>query len=181
MSRIGKLPITIPEGVEVNIKEGEVSCKGPQGQTNLEMDSRIKIEKEESVLKVSLVNENDDRAVWGTYRQLINNMLLGVSEGFEKKMEIVGVGYKAQAQGDKLVLNVGYSNPVEIKAEEGIKFAVEKNIIIVSGIDKHKVGQVAAKIRAVRLPEPYKGKGIRYIDEHVRKKAGKKAVAAMGE
>lgn len=176
MSRIGKLPVKIPQGVEVNISETSVTCKGPKGELSIEINPCVLIEKEESEIKIVL-KDGCDSALWGTYRQHIFNMVNGVTKEYEKKLEVVGVGFKAQAQGDKLVLNIGFTHPVEIKAPKGINFKVEKNIIIVSGIDKQLVGQIAAEIRAYKVPEPYKGKGIRYIDEHVRKKEGKKAVA----
>lgn len=177
MSRIGKLPVEVPEGVEIKITEENIICKGPKGELKLALDSSVNIEQKDSEITVSLKDETR-KAMWGTYRQLICNLIEGVTKGFEKKLEIVGVGYKAQAQGKKIVITVGYTNPVEKEAPEGIEFKVDKNIITVSGIDKQQVGQVAAEIRAVKTPEPYKGKGIRYIDEHVRKKEGKKAVAS---
>lgn len=176
MSRIGKLPVKIPEGVEVNVSETSVTCKGPKGELSIELDPCIKVEKKESEIEVVLKNECKN-ALWGTYRQHIFNMVNGVLKEYEKKLEVVGVGFKVQAQGDKLVLNIGFTHPVEIMAPKGISFKVEKNIIIVSGIDKQLVGQTAAEIRAHKMPEPYKGKGVRYVDEHVRKKEGKKAVA----
>lgn len=176
MSRIGKLPIKIPEGAEINIADDLIKCKGPKGELSLKIDPCVKVEKKESEIVVTL-KKDCNAALWGTYRQLIANMLSGVLKEYEKKLEIVGVGFKAQAQGDKLVLNIGFSHPVEIKAPQGISFKVEKNIIIVTGIDKQLVGQIAAEIRAHKVPEPYKGKGIRYVDEYVRKKEGKKAVA----
>ena len=177
MSRIGKLPVSIPEGVEIKITEKNIICKGPKGELTLDSNPNVKIEQKNSEIVVSLKNK-DDKAIWGTYRQLIANLIEGVTKGFEKKLEVVGVGYKVQAQGKKLVITIGYTNPVEVEAPEGIEFKVEKNIITISGIDKQLVGQTAAEIRKVRTPEPYKGKGIRYIDEHVRKKEGKKAVAS---
>ncbi len=177
MSRIGKLPITIPEGVEIKITESNIICKGPKGELKLDLNPNVGIEKKDSQIIVSLKNKAM-KAMWGTYRQLVSNLVEGVVRGFEKKLEIVGVGYKAQIQGKKLVITIGYTNPVEIEAPAGIEFKVEKNIIIISGIDKQLVGQISAEIREVRSPEPYKGKGIRYIDEHVRKKEGKKATAS---
>ena len=177
MSRIGKLPVKITEGIEVKITDNNISCKGPKGELSLDINPSVEVVQKDSDVIVTLKNK-EKKEMWGTYRQLIANLIEGVSKGFEKKLEIVGVGYKAQLQGKKLVITIGYTNPVEIEAPEGIEFKVEKNIIIVSGIDKQHVGQVAAEIREVRTPEPYKGKGIRYVGEYVRKKEGKKAVAS---
>ncbi|NQU99935.1 MAG: 50S ribosomal protein L6 [Parcubacteria group bacterium] len=177
MSRIGKLPVSIPEGVEIKITEENIICKGPKGELKLDLDPSVKIEQKDSEIVVSL-EDNTRKAMWGTYRQLIFNLIEGVTKGFEKKLEVVGVGYKAQAQGKKIVITVGYTNPVEMEAPEGIEFKVEKNIIAISGIDKQQVGQTAAEIRQVKTPEPYKGKGIRYVGEHVRKKEGKKAATS---
>jgi large subunit ribosomal protein L6 len=182
MSRIGKQPIVIPENVEVKIGEDEIKVKGPQGELTQSIPPQIKL-----ILKDSSTGQKElqvtpqekskkTSALWGLLRALIFNMVKGVTEGFEKKLEIEGVGYRASLQGNKLVLNLGFSHPIEIEAPAGIEFKVEKNIITVSGIDKQLVGQVAAKIRAQRKPEPYKGKGIRYLDEVIRRKAGKKTV-----
>lgn len=184
MSRIGRKTIKIPEGVEVQVTDGKITCKGQAGQLDLELDARFVVEVEGSDLTVTARDEKDidseTSAMWGTTRALIRNMIEGVSKSFTKKLEINGVGYSAQASGRKLTMKMGFSHPVEIEAPEGVEFKVEKNIISVIGIDKEVVGQVAANVRAVRTPEPYKGKGIRYIDEHVRRKAGKKAVANEG-
>ncbi|MGK7935993.1 MAG: 50S ribosomal protein L6 [Xenococcaceae cyanobacterium] len=175
MSRIGKRPITIPDKVTVDIKDSHVSVKGPKGTLDRELPSLVAIEKDGNVLQV--VTQNDSRIArqrHGLSRTLVANMVEGVSKGFEKKLQIQGVGYRAQAQGKKLTLNVGYSKPVEMQMPEGITVAVEKNTeITVSGIDKEIVGNTAATIRGVRPPEPYKGKGIRYLGEMVRRKAGK--------
>jgi large subunit ribosomal protein L6 len=175
MSRIGKRPITIPNKVNVDIKERHITVKGPKGTLERELPTLIVVEQEGETLKVS--PENDSRIArqrHGLSRTLVANMVEGVSEGFVKKLQIQGVGYRAQAQGRKLTLNVGYSKPVEMDMPEGIQVAVEKNTeITISGIDKEVVGNIAAQIRAVRPPEPYKGKGIRYLGEVVRRKAGK--------
>lgn len=175
MSRIGKRPITIPDKVTVDIKDSHVSVKGPKGTLDRELPSLVAIEKDGNVLQV--VTQNDSRIArqrHGLSRTLVANMVEGVSKGFEKKLQIQGVGYRAQAQGKKLTLNVGYSKPVEMQMPEGITVAVEKNTeITVSGINKEIVGNTAATIRGVRPPEPYKGKGIRYLGEMVRRKAGK--------
>ena len=175
MSRIGKRPIAIPQKVTVEIKGQHVTVKGPKGNLSRELPSKVKVAQEDNQLKV--VREDESRTArerHGLCRTLVANMVAGVSQGFEKRLNIIGVGYRAQAQGKNLTLNVGYSKPVEMQMPEGVQVAVEKNtLVIVSGIDKEVVGNIAARIRAVRPPEPYKGKGIRYIDEVVRRKAGK--------
>ena len=177
MSRIGKQPIQIPANVQVNISQDEVKIKGPQGELNQSIPSQLKLILEEQELKVIPQGKSKNTsALWGLFRSLIFNMVQGVSQGFEKKLEIEGVGYRASLQGNKLILNLGFSHPIEIEAPEGIEFKVDKNIITVSGIDKQLVGQLAAKIRDQRKPEPYKGKGIHYLGEVIRRKAGKKAV-----
>lgn len=181
MSRIGRKPIIIPKDVKVKIENDRVIVNGPKGELEQSLPSQIGLTQRENEGDQELVvkpkkNSKDNRAMWGLIRSLIANMIMGVTEGFEKKLSIEGVGYRAVLQGNKLILNLGFSHPIEIEAPEGISFVVEKNIITVSGMDKQLVGQIAAKIRDQRKPEPYKGKGIRYIDEVVRRKAGKKAV-----
>ena len=175
MSRIGKQPVPIPDKVSVDVKGRHVTVKGPKGTLARELPETIVVEQEGSNVKVS--PENDSRIArqrHGLCRTLVANMVEGVSKGFEKRLQIQGVGYRAQAQGKKLTLNVGYSNPVEMQMPEGIDVAVEKNTeVILNGIDKEVLGNIAARIRAVRPPEPYKGKGIRYLGEQVRRKAGK--------
>ena len=175
MSRIGKRPIPIPTGVTVNIKGSHVAVKGPKGNLERELADLISVEQEGNEIKVAPKNDSrTGRQLHGLSRTLVANMIEGVSKGFEKRLQIIGVGYRAQAQGQKLTLNVGYSKPVEMQMPAGIQVAVEKNTdVIVTGIDKEVVGNVSAKIRAVRPPEPYKGKGIRYLNEAVRRKAGK--------
>lgn len=176
MSRIGKLPVSILSGVTITVgDDNTVTVKGPKGQLSEKISAEMILEQENGVLTVKRPSDNKNhRALHGLSRTLINNMVVGVTSGFSKKLEIVGVGYRAQMQGNKLVLNVGYSHPVEFEAPEGIKFEVPgPNSIIVSGIDKQQVGQIAANIRKVREPEPYKGKGIRYENEYVRRKEGK--------
>ena len=175
MSRIGKRPITIPDKVTIDIKDSHVTVKGPKGTLARELPSLVAVEQDGNVVQVVTQNESRiARQRHGLSRTLVANMVDGVSKGFEKKLQIQGVGYRAQAQGKKLTLNVGYSKPVEMQMPEGITVAVEKNTeITVSGIDKEVVGNVAATIRGVRPPEPYKGKGIRYLGEMVRRKAGK--------
>lgn len=175
MSRIGKRPIPIPNKVTVSINGSDITVKGPKGELSRTLPSTVTVAQEGDTLCV--VRENDSRIArqrHGLCRTLVSNMVEGVANGFEKRLEIQGVGYRAQAQGSKLTLNVGYSKPVEMDMPPGIQVAVDKNTeVIVSGIDKEIVGNTAAKIRDVRPPEPYKGKGIRYKGEIVRRKAGK--------
>ncbi|ASE36671.1 MULTISPECIES: 50S ribosomal protein L6 [Staphylococcus] len=175
MSRVGKKVIEIPNDVTVSIDNNTVTVKGPKGELSKTLSERMTYKQEDNALEVIRPTDSqEDRTVHGTTRALINNMVLGVSQGFSKSLELVGVGYRAQMQGENLVLNVGYSHPVEIKAEDGISFSVEKNTnVTVSGISKELVGATASNIRSVRPPEPYKGKGIRYKDEYVRRKEGK--------
>ncbi|MRG88031.1 50S ribosomal protein L6 [Salinibacillus xinjiangensis] len=177
MSRIGLKPLEIPEGVEVNVNEGNVVVKGPKGELTRSFNPDMNIKIEDNVLTVERPSDNKEhRALHGTTRSLIANMVEGVSKGFEKALEINGVGYRAQKQGNKVVVNAGYSHPVELDSVEGIEVEVPSNTkIVVKGIDKEKVGAVAANIRAIRPPEPYKGKGIRYEGEYVRRKEGKTA------
>jgi len=175
MSRIGKRPIPIPSKVTVVIDGQNVSVKGPKGELARALPPEVEVLQEGEEV---LVNRRDDSRVarqrHGLCRTLVSNMVEGVSQGFQKRLEIQGVGYRAQVQGKNLILNVGYSNPVQIEPPEGISLSVEGNTnIMVSGIDKEVVGNIAAQIRAVRPPEPYKGKGIRYANEMVRRKAGK--------
>lgn len=174
MSRIGKLPISIVDGVEVTIAEGNyVTVKGPKGQLEKQLHPDMTLVKEDGQVKVICPSE-DKNALWGLTRTLLNNMVIGVTQGYQKSLELVGVGYRAQLQGKKLVLQVGYSHPVEFDPEDGMEIEVPAPTkIIVKGIDKEKVGSLAANIRAVREPEPYKGKGIRYEGEVVKLKAGK--------
>ncbi len=173
MSRIGKNPITIPQGVEVTVNDNKVTVKGPKGTLTEEFLNDVKVEVVEGKIIVSLVNENASN-IHGLTRSLINNMVVGVTEGFQKELEINGIGYRAQKQGNKVVLTLGFSHPVEIEAPEGITIDVpSQNSIVVKGINKQLVGQVAANIREYKLPEPYKGKGIKYVGEHIRRKEGK--------
>ena len=176
MSRIGKLPVSIPGGVTITVGDGNVvNVKGPKGTLTETLSPEMKIEEENGVMHVSRPSDDKrHRALHGLTRSLLHNMVVGTTDGFVKTLEIVGVGYRAQVNGKKLVLNVGYSHPVEIDPPEGISFECPTpNKILVKGIDKQAVGQIAADIRAVRSPEPYKGKGIRYENEHVRRKEGK--------
>jgi len=175
VSRIGKLPIEIPDGVEVKINDNTVMVKGPKGSLEKEMHPSMDILLEDNQIVVKRPSDTKQhKALHGLTRSLIANMVEGVTKGFQKVLEIHGVGYRAAKQGNKLVLNVGYSHPVEIPQPEGIEIEVpQNNKIVIKGIDKEKVGTLAAKIRAVREPEPYKGKGIRYENEYVRRKEGK--------
>lgn len=178
MSRIGKLPVTIPEGVEAHVSDGTISIKGPKGELVKEIPGELKIEINDGKAVVSAKSKSKfANALHGTYRALISNMVHGVTVGWEKTLEMVGTGYRAELKGNDLVLTIGFSHPVVIQAPDGITFKVEKTVITVSGIDKEKVGQVSANIRAVRPPEPYKGKGIKYTNEVIRRKAGKAAKA----
>ena len=177
MSRIGKKPIEIPQGVEVKIDGQQVLIKGSKGELSLEVRPEIRVEaKTGQIFVAPQLETKKTRAFWGLTRALLQNMVKGVSHGYEKKLEIEGVGYRANLEGQDLVLNIGFTHPVKIKAPQSIKFSVDKNTITVSGIDKGLVGEVAAKIRRVRPPEPYKGKGIKYAGEQIRRKVGKKAV-----
>ncbi len=183
MSRIGRQQINIPAEVEVKIDDGKIICKGPKGTLDFVFDKRVKIEIKDKLINLSIPTESNSielSAIWGTTRALINNMIKGVKEGFEKKLEINGVGYNAQSAGKKLTLNLGFSHPVEVEIPGNIEVKVEKNVITIAGINKQEVGQFAARIREYKKPEPYKGKGIKYIDEHIRKKAGKKVVGSEG-
>jgi large subunit ribosomal protein L6 len=177
MSRIGKRPIEVPAGVIVSIDPGRVTVSGPKGELRQQVPQRMQIAHEEGTITVTRPTERgDDRALHGLTRTLIANMVEGVTAGFEKRLEIQGVGYRAALSGSNLELQVGYSHPVRITPREGISFEVPiPTQIVVRGIDKQIVGQTAAEIRKVRPPEPYKGKGIRYEGEHVRRKVGKRA------
>lgn len=174
MSRIGKLPVIIPEDVKVTINGSKIDVSGAKGSLSLSLVPGIQAQPDQN--KIILTRADDqkiNKSNHGLMRSLLNNMVYGVKNEFEKKLEINGVGFKVNLNGDKLVLNVGFSHPVEYKIPEGIKITVEQNIISISGIDKQKVGQVAAEIRDIKKPEPYKGKGIKYIDEKIIRKSGK--------
>ena len=179
MSRIGKKPILIPENVEVKIEDEKVTVRGPRGEITKEIRPEIKIEmKEGKIFVLPQIETKKTKAFWGLTRALLANAVEGVTKGYERQLQIEGIGFRANLEGDNLVLQVGFTHPVKINAPEGIRFAVEKNIITVSGIDKGLVSQTAAIIRKVKKPEPYKGKGIRYVGEVIRKKVGKKAAGA---
>ena len=179
MSKIGKQPIIIPEDVKVNLDKNNIKVMGPKGTLEKSLPKDLEFDFQENVLIVKpLMSDRQTKALWGTWRALINNMVIGVKDGFSKELEYKGVGYKAVVEGDMLNLALGFSHPINIKTPEGINFKTEKNSIIISGIDKELVGQVAAKIRKLRPPEPYKGKGIKYKDEVIRRKEGKKVVGS---
>ena len=176
MSRIGKLPITVPQGVDVTIgSDNLITAKGPMGTLTEKMHPNMIIKKDGDTITVERPNDEKlNKSLHGLTRTLVANMVKGVSEGYKKELEINGVGYRAAKQGNKLVMNLGYSHQVEMEEIEGIKIDVpQPNQIIISGPDKQKVGQFAAKVREKRMPEPYKGKGIKYIDERIRRKEGK--------
>ena len=179
MSRIGKKTIEVPQGVKVEISEKEMKISGPKGELVQAIHPEIKVELKDSKILVAPKTElsKKGRGLWGLYRVLVSNMIEGVSKGFEKKLEIEGVGFKAAVEGDNLVLSLGFTNPVKIQKIPGINFAVDKNVIIVSGPDKERVGHIAALIRKQKRAEPYKGKGIKYQGEAIRRKEGKKVVA----
>lgn len=179
MSRLAKKPIDIPESVKANLENEVLTVKGPKGELKQKIHSfvAIKIDKNNLTVEIEDKNDKDQKAMQGTFYRLICNMIKGVVEGFLKKLEINGVGYKTSVQNKILTLNVGFSHPVEFNIPDGIEIKTEKNVITVSGIDKQLVGEVAAKIRRIRKPEPYKGTGIKYSDEVIRIKAGKAAKA----
>lgn len=177
MSRVGNKPVEIKEGVTVEVLGQDVRAKGPKGELSIILNQGVSAKVEDG--KVALVVKDDSKELaklHGLSRTLVSNMIEGVAEGFEKKLEFNGVGYRANVEGRDLVLNLGYSHPIKYTPREGIEIKVEKNVITVAGIDKQLVGQTAAEIREFRKPEPYKGKGIKYEDEHIRRKAGKAAV-----
>ena len=175
MSRIGKKPIAIPSGVKVEVKEGVIFVEGSKGKLNRALSDRITVEiKEAQVFVNRVANTKMDRAFHGLYRALINNMIKGVNEGYVKELEIIGVGFKAAVQGNTLVLNLGFSHPVNFSIPEGIKIEAPKPTqLVIKSIDKELIGKIATEIRAIYPPEPYKGKGVRFVGEHVKKKVGK--------
>lgn len=176
MSKIGKQPVKLLEGVSAEIAQGEIKIKGPKGELSRKFPALVKvITRDGSVVVSSNKETKQAKSTFGTMRSLIANMVVGVSSGWSKQLELVGTGYRAEVQGKDLVLTVGFSHPVKVEAPVGISFKVEKTIITIEGIDRELVGQIAANIRAIRPPEPYKGKGIKYIDEIIRRKAGKAA------
>src|SRR4030042_3599560 len=180
MSRIGKQPIEIPEGVEVKAADGKVSVKGPKGSLDFDFHPDMKVEVKEKEIRVSIEKKTkQSSALWGMTRMLVANIVEGVTKGYEKQIELQGVGFRMAVQGKKLNMALGFSHPVDVEVSEGIEAKIDKNILTISGIDKQKVGQFAASIRALKKVEPYKGKGFRYVGEIVKKKAGKKAGGAQ--
>lgn len=182
MSKIAKKPIELKTGITFSMQGTKANVVGPKGNLSFEIPNGIKAEVKENQIIVSQVKENDKltNALFGLTRATLANFVKGVSEGFEKKLELTGVGYRAQGSGNSLTLNLGFSHPVVIKADQSIQFTVEENVITIAGINKTIVGDVAAKVRAIRPPEPYKGKGIKYVGERIRRKAGKAAKAVGG-
>ena len=174
MSKIGRMPVKIDQGVDILLDKGKISLKGPRGSLSVDLPPGVSAVKEGGYLLLAL-KKGDDSSLFGTCRALVANAIRGVTVGFEKKLELVGTGFRAEVIGKDLVLSVGFSHPVKITPPEGISFRVEKISVIIEGIDKSLVGQIAAKIRKVRPPEPYKGKGISYSGEVIRRKAGKAA------
>jgi large subunit ribosomal protein L6 len=174
MSRIGKEPINVPKGVEIRLDKSKVQVRGPKGELSVDLHPKVAVSMDKEIIQLKKIdNSRTAREQWGLRRTLINNAVLGVSKGFAKTLEVIGVGYKADLQGKTIVLNVGYSHPVKIDLPKEIDAKVEKNKITLTGIDKQAVGELAAVIRRVRPPEPYKGKGIKYENEQIRRKAGK--------
>lgn len=176
MSRVGKMPVAVPEGTTAAIAGNQITIKGPLGSMSRTLSDLVVVKQEDKLLKVEAANDSREAvAMWGTTRALLNNMVLGVSKGFEKRLSLVGVGFRAQAQGDKLNMSLGFSHPVVHVMPAGIKCETPSQTeIVIKGVDKHLVGQVAADVRAYRKPEPYKGKGVRYVDEVVKIKETKK-------
>lgn len=182
MSRIGKLPITLPEGVSVELKSDEIFVNGPKGKLSqkfLKDKIQVKVEDNQIIVSIEKEDSKELKAYWGLYRSLFNNLVIGVTEGFERKLEINGVGYRGTVSGNKLNLNLGYSHPIEFALPEGVTAIIEGNIITLSGINKQLVGETASKIRRLRKPDVYKAKGIKYLEEVIIKKEGK--TAAKGE
>ncbi|TVQ24937.1 MAG: 50S ribosomal protein L6 [Spirochaetaceae bacterium] len=178
MSRIGKLPVTVPDGVKVTVEKDSFVVQGPKGTLTQAYEPQVKFEMEEGTVRVMRLNDSKRaRAMHGLYRQLLQNMITGVSQGFSIALAINGVGYRAEAAGKSVRFNLGYSNPIEFVVPEGVDVAVEgPNKVVVSGIDKQKVGKIASEIRGLRPPEPYKGKGVKYETETIRRKVGKSGV-----
>lgn len=180
MSRIGKNPVSIPQGVSVELKDASLAVKGPKGTLEMNVPELVSVDVRPEVVtfSVSAPDDKKHRAQWGLARALLNNLVLGVTVGFQKQLEINGVGFKAVVQGKELVLNLGFSHPIHFPIPDGVSVTTEKNTVTIAGIDKYMVGQIAANIRKLKKPEPYKGKGIKYVDEHIIRKEGKKAKAA---
>lgn len=181
MSKIGKLPVQIPSNVTITVTDGHASVKGPKGELSVVIPETITITQANGELNVARANdEKSVKSLHGLVRSLINNCVVGVTDGFTKTLEINGVGYKAEVRGNTIVLNIGLSHPVTLPILDGVEVKTDKNQVIITGIDKQRVGQMAAVIRSHKKPEPYKGKGIKYIDEVIKRKAGKTAAAGKG-
>ena len=184
MSRIGKMPITIPDKVKIDARPGAVEVTGPLGKLTqaLPPHTAVKIDKNQAIVELVGLNDEEGGALHGLARSLVNNAVNGVTQGFKKDLEIIGLGYRAQAAGDKLTMTLGFAHPVEFKLPQGIKAAVDakQTLISITGMDRYQVGEIAAQIRRLKPPEPYKGTGIRYAGEHIAKKAGKAAAGATG-
>lgn len=181
MSRVGKKPVVIPSGVKLEKKDSTLTVIGPKGSLQLEIHPKIQltISENEALIDVANKDNKKERALWGLFRALVQNLVDGVTKGFEKKLELNGVGFKVALQGTKLVMSLGFSHPVEVDVPSDLQVVVEKNLITITGSDKQRVGQFAAEVRELKKPEPYKGKGIKYIDEVILRKAGK-VVKAVG-
>ena len=176
MSRIGKNPVTIPAGIDVSVNGNVVVFKKGSVQKELDTKGNVEVKVEDGkVVFAPKSDDRQDRAYWGTYRALSANIIVGLTQGYQKQLEINGVGYKAAVQGNTLVLQLGFSHPINYEFPKGLQISVEKNIVTIKGDDKQVVGQVAAEVRSFRPPEPYKGKGVKYVEEHIRRKAGKTA------
>jgi large subunit ribosomal protein L6 len=181
MSRIGKKPVIIPQGVQVKLQGSDLNVTGPKGSLTIKVHPKVQLTITASDITVNVAKPEDkkEKALWGLFRSLVQNLVDGVTKGFEKKLEVNGVGFKMQISGTALVLNLGFSHPIEVEIPKDLQVAVEKNIITIAGADKQRVGQFAAEVRELKKPEPYKGKGIKYVDEVIVRKAGK-VVKAVG-
>ncbi|MEK7617656.1 MAG: 50S ribosomal protein L6 [Patescibacteria group bacterium] len=175
MSRIGKKPVILPSGVKAELNGSSLSVSGPKGVLQIEIHPKVKVNVAEKEITVDIADKENkkEKSLWGLTRALINNLVEGVTKGFEKKLEVNGVGFKVQVSGQKIIMSLGFSHPVEVEIPNDLSVTVDKNLITIQGSDKQKVGKFAAEVRELKKPEPYKGKGIRYIDEVVRRKAGK--------
>jgi large subunit ribosomal protein L6 len=182
MSRVGKKPVSLPQGVKAELKGQELTVTGPKGGLTLVVHPKVNITISENEIVVDVVKKEDkkERALWGLFRALVQNLVDGVTKGFEKKLEVNGVGFKVALAGTKLTLNLGFSHPIDVEIPQDLNVTVDKNVITISGADKQRVGQFAAEVRELKKPEPYKGKGIKYIDEVILRKAGK-VVKAVGK
>lgn len=182
MSRVGKKPVILPSGTTASLKDGVLTVKGSKGQLELPVHPRVTLDITAESVTVSVPSQENkkDKALWGLFRALIQNLVDGVNKGFEKKLEVNGVGFKVATAGTKLTMSLGFSHPVEVEIPAGLQVVVEKNLITITGIDKQLVGQFAANVRSLKPPEPYKGKGIKYVDETILRKAGK-VVKAVGK